>query len=60
MLWMATGTWRQIRALNKPRAAAAPVFKLPSSLRHPIATMVSALFDLKFAPAVHRRAKSRA
>ncbi|HET6957380.1 MAG TPA: hypothetical protein VFI56_12385 [Vicinamibacterales bacterium] len=60
MLWMATGTWRQIRELHKPRATAVPVVRMPSALRHPIAAVVTMLLELRFASTEHRRAKIRA
>jgi hypothetical protein len=60
MLWMATGTWRQIRELNKPHATAVPAVKTPFALRHPIAALLAMLLEFRFASTPHRRAKSRA
>jgi hypothetical protein len=59
LLWNATGTWRQIRQLNKPRATPESVVRRPSGPRHPIAAMVSTLLEFKFPSSHYRRAKSR-
>jgi len=59
MLWNASGTWRAIRQMHRPRAAAPSAGKRPIGIRHPIAVLVSFFLEAKPVSGRHGGAKSR-
>ena len=60
MLWNASGTWRAIRQMHRPRAAAPPSDKRPIAIRHSVAVFLSFFLESKPVSGRPRSAKSRA